>query len=159
MIRVITSRFDNYIFSFGSFKFLHCYSTPTNKLKKNYYHLQSARLVFPQAMSSRVMPIMDINYSKLLSLINLKTLIIDVREKEEINSSGTLPNSINIPLKEVDTALSLTDEEFEKQYNVPKPNLIETEIIFSCAAGVRSYKAATIAKGKGFTKHLFYQKE
>lgn len=41
----------------------------------------------------------NIDFDKLLVLINLSTLIIDVREKKELAETGVLPNSINIPCK------------------------------------------------------------
>lgn len=39
----------------------------------------------------------NVDYDGLLAKINRKSLVIDVRENHELASTGSLPNSINIP--------------------------------------------------------------
>ena len=71
--------------------------------------------------------------------------LIDVRELGEITADGFIKGSIAIPLGNLQTALSCTQEEFRESYGVDKPGLGD-EIIFMCNSGVRSKIAADIAK-------------
>ncbi|XP_050441071.1 rhodanese domain-containing protein CG4456-like [Adelges cooleyi] len=98
----------------------------------------------------------NIDYDKLLVLIDLSTLIIDVREKKELAETGVLPNSINIPLSDVGNALSLPASEFAELYKIPKPDAEKSEIVFSCHSGVRSQKAAGLAQKVGYKKVYNY---
>ncbi|XP_026737468.1 putative thiosulfate sulfurtransferase, mitochondrial [Trichoplusia ni] len=81
---------------------------------------------------------------------NASTLIIDVREPDEVKEHGKIPNSVNIPLGSVSPALGLmTDKEFEDAYNVPKPTE-DNELIFYCMIGKRSAKAQQNALNLGY---------
>ncbi|XP_050075633.1 rhodanese domain-containing protein CG4456-like [Anopheles maculipalpis] len=76
-------------------------------------------------------------------------LLIDVREPSELNATGQIPTSINIPLKTIRTELSLTPEAFEKKYGRKKPAASDP-IIFSCRSGVRAGQAALEADQLGY---------
>jgi len=77
-------------------------------------------------------------------------LLIDVREPEELKQTGKIPTSINIPLDEVQNALSDIDQyTFEKLYGVSKPSQ-DQNIIFYCMIGKRSHKASEIALKLGY---------
>ncbi|XP_045446905.1 putative thiosulfate sulfurtransferase, mitochondrial [Melitaea cinxia] len=81
--------------------------------------------------------IVDYDYVKNATK-NKNILVIDVREPNEVKEHGKIPNSVNIPLGNVSTALgTMSEKEFEKLYNIPKPTE-ETEIIFYCMIGKRS---------------------
>lgn len=83
---------------------------------------------------------------------NHGTLIIDVREPEEVKENGKIPNSINIPLSNVVPVLSnLTESEFHQIYERSKPKE-DTEMIFYCMIGKRSQKAQQNAINLGFKK-------
>uniref|UniRef100_A0A182QJV5 Rhodanese domain-containing protein n=1 Tax=Anopheles farauti TaxID=69004 RepID=A0A182QJV5_9DIPT len=79
-------------------------------------------------------------------------LLIDVREPSELAATGQIPTSINIPLKTVQTELSLSPEAFEAKYGRKKPDTTDP-IIFSCRSGVRAGQAALEADNLGFKKH------
>ena len=65
-------------------------------------------------------------------------LIIDVREKEEIDETGKLPGSIHIPMGEVtNTLMNLSQKDFKEKFNREKPSK-DTKIILSCRSGKRS---------------------
>lgn len=66
-----------------------------------------------------------------------KTLVLDVRSAEEF-ATGHLPNSKNIPLKELESRI----KEIEKS----KSNVVITV----CASGVRSSNAVAILNKAGF---------
>ncbi len=68
-----------------------------------------------------------------------KTLVLDVRSVEEF-AAGHLPNSKNIPLKELESRI----KEIEKS----KTNAV----IAVCATGVRSSSAVAILSKAGFEK-------
>lgn len=76
-------------------------------------------------------------------------LLIDVRRPDELAGTGTIPTSINIPLKVVEEELKLDANQFESKYERPKPSL-DTPIIFSCRSGYRAGTAASIADKLGF---------
>ncbi|XP_048479085.1 putative thiosulfate sulfurtransferase, mitochondrial [Plutella xylostella] len=93
--------------------------------------------------------IVDFDYVKKASAAKNK-VIIDVREPDEIKEHGKIPNSINIPLGDVSSALStLPDKEFEKLYGTKKP-AEDAEIIFYCMIGKRSGMAQQNAISLGF---------
>ncbi|CAG9802967.1 unnamed protein product [Chironomus riparius] len=96
-----------------------------------------------------------INYSVQMAEIKIATyeeikdlpnhpekLLIDVREPQELESTGRIPTSINIPLDEVRKAFSdeISEQEFELMYGVKKPKK-DDYLIFSCRTGRRSLKA------------------
>ncbi|XP_013101460.2 rhodanese domain-containing protein CG4456 [Stomoxys calcitrans] len=75
--------------------------------------------------------------------------LIDVRNKDELASTGAIPASINIPLPELEAAFKMPDNDFKTNFNRPKPTE-ETVLIFSCLKGGRAQKAADMAVEKGF---------
>ncbi|XP_044268179.1 rhodanese domain-containing protein CG4456-like [Tribolium madens] len=82
--------------------------------------------------------------------MNPKTLLIDVREPHELQETGVIPDSINIPLGEVAKVLTnMSSEQFQKTYNRSKPDS-STPIIFSCRSGKRSALAQEVATKLGF---------
>ncbi|XP_017892856.1 rhodanese domain-containing protein CG4456-like isoform X1 [Ceratina calcarata] len=82
---------------------------------------------------------LDVDYNGILKAQNdSSVLIIDVREKEEIDETGKLPGSIHIPMGEVaNTLLSLSENDFKKKFAREKPSK-DTKIILSCRSGKRS---------------------
>ncbi|XP_060645285.1 rhodanese domain-containing protein CG4456 [Drosophila nasuta] len=76
--------------------------------------------------------------------------LIDVRNKSELEETGTLPASINIPMPDLENALNLSDADFESSYGRAKPST-DAVVIFSCKAGGRAARAANLAKTLGFT--------
>ncbi|XP_005189462.2 rhodanese domain-containing protein CG4456-like [Musca domestica] len=78
-------------------------------------------------------------------------LLIDVREPEELQETGRIPTSINIPLDQVATALADTVDAgaFKTKYGRDFPSKA-TEVIFHCRSGKRSQKAAETAKKLGY---------
>ncbi|KPJ02914.1 Uncharacterized protein C4H3.07c [Papilio xuthus] len=93
--------------------------------------------------------IVDYEYVK-NATTNKNILIVDVREPEEVKEHGKIPNSINIPLGNVTTALnSLSEKEFEQMYGQKKPSE-DNEIIFYCMIGKRSGMAQQNALSVGY---------
>ncbi|XP_016971632.1 rhodanese domain-containing protein CG4456 [Drosophila rhopaloa] len=82
--------------------------------------------------------------------------LIDVRRKEELEQTGCIPASINIPLDELDKALNLDAAAFKNKYARSKPEK-DSKIIFSCRSGNRVLEAEKIAKGLGFCNVVIYK--
>lgn len=97
------------------------------------------------------MTIKSVDFDTVRSLKdNRSTLLVDVREPEELKETGVLPASINIPLGEVENALkTMGDKEFHSKYGHNKP-ASETPLVFSCRSGKRSEMAAKTAVSLGY---------
>ncbi len=78
-----------------------------------------------------------------------KRILIDVREPSELQSTGKIPGSYNLPISSGPDAFFLPAEEFEERFGWQKPGE-EAEVIFYCKAGVRSRAAASLAGQAGF---------
>ncbi|XP_050096887.1 rhodanese domain-containing protein CG4456-like [Anopheles aquasalis] len=78
-------------------------------------------------------------------------LLIDVREPAELEATGRIPTSINIPVNQVKQELELPATAFEAKYGRRKPSPTDP-IIFCCRIGVRSGNAAHEAEQMGFKR-------
>lgn len=73
----------------------------------------------------------------------------DVREPEELKSTGHIPHAINIPITSSPESFNITEDEFEYKFGFPRPSK-DAEIVFYCKAGVRSRAAAGLARAAGW---------
>ncbi|XP_034826225.1 rhodanese domain-containing protein CG4456-like [Maniola hyperantus] len=107
--------------------------------------------------SSMVDPKRVVSYEDMLKVIHQpEKVIIDVRNPDEVNSTGKIPSSINIPLGNVQDALAtMSDEEFQKTFRRTKPSASD-ELIFYCRSGKRSTEALDKALKLGFNKSKTY---
>ncbi|XP_055628377.1 rhodanese domain-containing protein CG4456-like isoform X2 [Toxorhynchites rutilus septentrionalis] len=95
-------------------------------------------------------PSLVASYDEVVDLPNHpEKLLIDVREPEEIASTGEIPTAINIPLNTVSDELKLSPEAFQEKYGRKKPGN-DDPVIFSCRSGVRAGLAANEADKLGF---------
>jgi len=76
--------------------------------------------------------------------------IVDVREPRELEESGVIPSSINIPLGTIENTFNMSSEDFNEKFGRPKPNLNDS-ITVSCKMGGRSAKAQILLRGLGYT--------
>lgn len=91
-------------------------------------------------------------FSEIRSLANSpdpKRIIIDVREPSELQNTGKIPGSHNLPITSAPDGFFLPAEEFEERFGWEKPGS-DDEVIFYCKAGVRSRAAARLAGQAGF---------
>jgi len=84
------------------------------------------------------------------------TILIDTREPAELQTTGTIPNSVNIPITSQPDSFFITPEEFEDRFGFERPAK-DTEVVFYCKAGVRSRAAAELAKQAGWKSVGEYQ--
>ncbi|KAK7792880.1 hypothetical protein R5R35_000432 [Gryllus longicercus] len=110
-----------------------------------------------QVMTESVTSDMLLNYEDIVRLTGEKSIIlIDVRQPHELQETGVLPTSINIPLNNLKTALeSLSSEEFQKKYGIPLPDK-NAPLVFTCRSGNRSMKALLTALELGFKDAKHY---
>jgi len=87
-----------------------------------------------------------------------KPYLIDVRTSKEIQDTGKIANALHIPVDEVEYALQLSDDVYEKFYGRERPccDSEGEDVVFYCHAGIRSHRALTVAHSLGFqrSKHL-----
>lgn len=71
-------------------------------------------------------------------------IVIDVRENDEVKSTGIIPGSLHIPR-------GILEREIENVLGVnSKPHLLSSRIVVVCAGGMRSVLAADSLKRMGF---------
>ena len=77
-----------------------------------------------------------------------RLVIVDVRSDEEIHQTGDLTAGVvHVPLNDVlSGALASDPADFEDEYGSPQPCRDDDIVVMTCAAGVRSAVAATIAE-------------
>ncbi|KAJ3411564.1 hypothetical protein HDV05_002033 [Chytridiales sp. JEL 0842] len=76
--------------------------------------------------------------------------LIDVRTPEEA-AEGVIPKANVVPVQDLDLALRLKPESFEKLYKFPLPGL-DDNIVFYCRSGKRSTVATELARKLGYTR-------
>ncbi len=82
-------------------------------------------------------------------------LLVDVREPMEVQTYGSIPTSINIPMNDVDKELSLTPDAFKQKYG--KVISKDKKIIFYCRSGTRSEVCTKTAVDKGYVNATNYK--
>ncbi|RXG60263.1 Thiosulfate sulfurtransferase/rhodanese-like domain-containing protein 3 [Armadillidium vulgare] len=87
-------------------------------------------------------------------LNNGEIFLLDVRTREELLFDGAIPNSFNVPIKEVKYVFSQTDEEFQSFYGFRKPNA--DKLVISCRGGTRALRAWRILNQFGFCGSRVY---
>ncbi|XP_033759466.1 thiosulfate:glutathione sulfurtransferase-like isoform X2 [Pecten maximus] len=99
----------------------------------------------------------DLNFDDILTLLGTGNLqLIDVREPNELVQQGEFPSALNIPLGQLGSALNMAPHTFKALYGRDKPELDDDNIVFACYAGIRSFKALTIAHEIGYSKARQY---
>ena len=99
----------------------------------------------------------NIDYDELDKKLNANEItLIDVRQPQELITSGRIPNAKNIGLINLGGTMLLPPEEFEDQLGFKKPDL-DAPIAVMCVAGVRSLTAQCALKGIGYTNVRNYQ--
>merc|ERR1711928_292710 len=76
--------------------------------------------------------------------------LIDVRNPSELTEEGKISSSVNIPYPDVEAALKMNAGDFKARYGMNKPSTDDQNLVFHCALGGRSSKAAKIAQDIGY---------
>lgn len=77
------------------------------------------------------------------------TIVVDVREPAELESTGRIPTAVNIPISSAGDSFFLPADEFQERFGIARPG-DDDHVIFYCKAGVRSRAAAALARQAGF---------
>ncbi|XP_078582237.1 thiosulfate:glutathione sulfurtransferase-like isoform X1 [Branchiostoma floridae x Branchiostoma japonicum] len=105
-------------------------------------------------------PWTDVKYDELKALIKSGHVqLIDVREPEEIASTGLLPGAINIPLGRLHQALNyMSDQAFQNKYKRPQPKKWDNNILLygQDFDSVRASAALELLHKWGFIKARHY---
>ena len=98
-----------------------------------------------------------VSFDALSESLNLgTTLLIDVRNRSELNSPGQIPRSVCVPLHEIlNGAFELPDNDFQERYNFKKPRLDDV-FVLTCRSGRRILVAENYLKGLGYEKIRIY---
>lgn len=76
-------------------------------------------------------------------------MITDVREPEEVISTGRIPGAINIPITSAIQSFHISADDFMDLYGFEKPEP-STPLIMYCKAGIRARSAAGLAQHAGY---------
>lgn len=108
--------------------------------------------------SVKISPDKHLSYKDVTNLIDRKEiLLIDVRDPHELQETGELPGSINVPLNELKFAFKeMSDADFQKRYGAKKP-AVNAPLVFSCRSGARSLKALQLALDLGYNRAKHYK--
>ncbi|CAH1250189.1 TSTD1 [Branchiostoma lanceolatum] len=104
-------------------------------------------------------PWTDVKYDELKALIKSGHVqLVDVREPEEIASTGLLPGAINIPLGRLHQALNyMSDQAFQNKYQRPQPKKWDNNILLygQDFDSVRATAALELLHKWGFIKCIW----
>ena len=100
--------------------------------------------------------LVDLTKETVSSKLNTAAIVIDVRNFSEVDH-GTIDakNWIHIPLGEVGDALALDSQDFEEQFEKPKPE-VNAELIIYCMKGRRSHMAGVQFENHGYSNVANY---
>ena len=91
------------------------------------------------------------------SLKRNSILLIDVRNRTELNGVGQIPGSVCLPLHEVELGFQLSNEAFLERYGFLKPDPKQSQnIVLTCRSGRRVLVADKILKNKGYPNLRIY---
>jgi rhodanese-related sulfurtransferase len=121
-------------------------STPRNTTLANYMPFMRS---LPLTSISLEENSVSLQVKALLEKPDANRILIDAREPAELQATGRIPGSLNIPVNSQPDSFFITAEEFEDRFGFDRPGK-EQEVIFYCKAGVRSRAAAEFAKQAGW---------
>ncbi|XP_067107542.1 thiosulfate:glutathione sulfurtransferase isoform X1 [Osmerus mordax] len=118
-------------------------------------------LSFRTSTSKSGKPLTDsdsvVSYEQLKNMLSRRNIqLFDVRNPDEY-LAGRIPDSVNIPLGDLEESLKLSPEHFKQTFEVPAPLKDADNIVFHCKSGNRSGKALDIAYNLGFTRARHYK--
>ncbi|XP_056313239.1 thiosulfate sulfurtransferase/rhodanese-like domain-containing protein 1 [Danio aesculapii] len=97
-----------------------------------------------------------VTYEQLKHMMSTgRVQLIDVREPDELKA-GFIPGATNIPLGELEEALTLDSDQFRQRYGVSKPHPEDSDIVFYCQRGIRSLNALESAISLEYSRARHY---
>jgi len=83
------------------------------------------------------------------------TVLIDVRDPDELTKDGKIAESKNLPLGGLNGGLKMNDADFKAKYGFDKPSK-ESRIICHCKSGMRAEVGCGEFKSAGFKNVCVY---
>lgn len=80
----------------------------------------------------------------------VRFILIDVRDRREVEMNGSIQGAKLIPLPELKAALLMDEDEFVLKYGFPKPAKSDRNIVFYGQGAVKSNSALEIAGKLGY---------
>ncbi|KAL2061705.1 hypothetical protein VTL71DRAFT_7083 [Oculimacula yallundae] len=117
-------------------------------------HAHYARLYSQEAQPSRIYSFKEIK--AFVEKPDATRILVDSREPGELQATGTIPGSLNIPVTSKPDSFFISAEEFEDRFGFERPSK-EQELVFYCKSGVRSRAAAALARQAGWGNVAEYQ--
>jgi len=100
----------------------------------------------------------DVSFSALNLLIDENSIIlIDVRNKTELEKTGKIPGSFNVPLPDIPEAFEQSPQQFKEKYNFDLPPTTAKNIVITCRSGRRVLLAQERLEPLGYTKLRLYR--
>ncbi|XP_026093278.1 thiosulfate:glutathione sulfurtransferase-like [Carassius auratus] len=97
-----------------------------------------------------------VTYEQLKAMLAKHSVqLFDVRNTDEFQA-GRIPDSVNIPLGQLEESLKLPPQQFQLQFGVKAPEKEDNNIVFHCRSGKRSLTALEIGHRLGFSKARHY---
>uniref|UniRef100_A0A1A9X351 Rhodanese domain-containing protein n=1 Tax=Glossina brevipalpis TaxID=37001 RepID=A0A1A9X351_9MUSC len=81
--------------------------------------------------------------------------LVDVTPEHLVQEGKMIPGSYHLPFEDLSTVLSMTEEEFEWQFEVKKPSKL-SDMIFTCLDGKHAKEAAEWARNYGWKNSKAY---
>eukprot|EP01024_Parvocaulis_polyphysoides_P044266 TRINITY_DN40757_c0_g1_i1.p2 TRINITY_DN40757_c0_g1~~TRINITY_DN40757_c0_g1_i1.p2 ORF type:complete len:397 (+),score=66.52 TRINITY_DN40757_c0_g1_i1:40-1191(+) len=82
--------------------------------------------------------------------------LIDTRRRDERTLYGSIPGAVHLPTDQMNSALGLEEDDFERIYSFKKPQS-EDLLIFQCRTNRRAKWCAQLAADSGFSRILVYK--
>ncbi|XP_066301814.1 cartilage acidic protein 1-like [Branchiostoma lanceolatum] len=100
----------------------------------------------------------QVTFSELTAgLASRDLLVIDVRQARELQQDGAIPGTVNIPMRQLESALQMSDEAFEQRFGVAKPQPDSDSVVFTCRTGGRARRAQRLARRLGYTRTRVFE--
>ncbi|XP_037089018.1 rhodanese domain-containing protein CG4456-like [Pollicipes pollicipes] len=81
--------------------------------------------------------------------------LLDIRRPDELKDTGFIPGSRNLPLQDLDEALSLDPAEFHARYGFAKPQPAD-QLTITCRSGRRVKLSVPVFTKHGYTNLKLY---
>ncbi|CAM9246971.1 thiosulfate:glutathione sulfurtransferase-like isoform X1 [Lampetra fluviatilis] len=113
--------------------------------------MQAVRKIWAALSRRSTMADKVVTYEELVSLLETRSIrLFDVRSPQEVAQGAISTSAVNIPVSELEAALSLPATDFLLKYGVAKPQASDSDVVFHCGVGVRSQRALDTATKLGY---------
>ncbi|KAK4309277.1 hypothetical protein Pmani_019090 [Petrolisthes manimaculis] len=132
---------------------LHHHTTTTSPLHLHQHQHHHTASVAARRINRRT----ELDFEELRALqLAGDIALIDVRDTQEIQNYGEIPGSLNIPLCKIKVALQLSEDDWEREFQIEKPDKSDRNLVFYARGPNASSTAVEIAHRLGFNRSRHY---